>query len=207
MILEDEKTARKTARANIQREAEREVREKIEKWRFGLAQEFERQVALEVDRRVAEATAPKNENDAAEFADRTAPFPASHIPILTIGDTSMTDDTTNETARESVLRYIGSRFDEALTHNDTIFDTPQVAMEVLEYIEGRAVGLNPDGYLAFQGADDLTEAYDDAIASLGLTGVRITNNASGMATIQHPRAAVEHLRHLADLIECGERLS
>lgn len=97
-------------------------------------------------------------NDAAEFGDRTASFSASHNPNLTTGDMSMDEDTTNEIARESVLRYIGSRFDEGLLSVGTyVFDTPQVAMEILEFVENRAVGLNPDGYLEFRGADELDE--------------------------------------------------
>ena len=107
-------------------------------------------------------------NDAAEFADRTAPFSASRTPNVTNGDTRMNENTTpmanassewvqqnfDLSPRENVLDYIGHRLCEARDHSGTgIFDVPQVAMEILEFIEARAKAIHPDGWLAFVNPD------------------------------------------------------
>lgn len=92
MSLEDFKAERANARANI----ERAVREKVENWRLG--------VANEVNRRIAEASATKNENDAAEFGDRTASFSVSPIPNVTEGAKSMSKNTTPTTMPATITK-------------------------------------------------------------------------------------------------------
>lgn len=55
---------------------------------------------------------------------------------------------------ENVLDYIRQRLCEARDHSGTeIFDVPQVAMEILEFIEARAKAIHPDGWLAFVNPD------------------------------------------------------
>ncbi len=56
--------------------------------------------------------------------------------------------------RENVLDYIHSRLNEAVTHTGPgVFDSWQVAMEVLQFVEERAKARKPDGELAFVNPD------------------------------------------------------
>ena len=64
--------------------------------------------------------------------------------------------------RESVLRFIGSKFDECrFGPNAHLFDPLAVSIEILEQIEHQAIAFCRDGFLIFQSPADLEDEFAD----------------------------------------------